>query len=91
MHPVELPIIMFEDNKACRDTLSNPAAHGVTKYIDLRYMHAREYIKKGIIKIQAVSTDDNVADFFTKPLVGEKFERFRAVIMGHTQAYFLTV
>jgi hypothetical protein len=91
MHPVELPIIIYEDNKACRDTLSNPAAHGVTKYIDLRYMHAREYIKKGIIKIQAVSTDDNVADFFTKPLVGEKFERFRSVIMGHTQAYFPTV
>jgi hypothetical protein len=85
---VELPMVVYEDNHACISALSNPAAHGRTRHIHARYMRARELIQEGLIVIHPVATDDNVADYFTKPLSGEKFIKFRSVIMGHTKPFF---
>ena len=30
-----------------------------------------------------IDTDKNIADFLTKPLVGQKFRTFRDAILGH--------
>ena len=46
-------------------------------------MRVREYVTEGLISLHYVRTDENVADFLTKPLVGEKFSYFRAQLMGH--------
>jgi hypothetical protein len=42
----------------------------------------KDRIDKGEIKIEHCPTDDMIADFFTKPLQGQKFIKFRNKIMG---------
>ncbi len=39
-----------------------------TKHLNLKYHHFREEVKKGTISIHHVSTMDQMADIFTKPL-----------------------
>ena len=41
-----------------------------------------DFWKRGGIQIKHCSTDEMVADFFTKPLQGKKFIKFRAFILG---------
>jgi len=55
-----------------------------TKHINMKYHHFREYVKKGIIKILPISTDDQLADIGTKPLAFSKFNKFRELIMKGT-------
>jgi hypothetical protein len=40
-------------------------------------------VEKGNAQIEHCGTDNMVGDFFTKPLQGKKFQRFRNDILGH--------
>ena len=42
----------------------------------------RDYVRDGLLKVFHIGTNDNAADFFTKPLTGEKYIRFRDFLMG---------
>ena len=48
----------------------------------VRYHFIQDRIKKGDIQIEHCGTDKMIANYFTKPLQGRKFEYFRALIMG---------
>lgn len=39
-------------------------------------------VDKGKINIEYCPTDEMVGDFFTKPLQGSKFVKFRSIILG---------
>ena len=43
-------------------------------------------MEEKIVDLQKVSTDDNLADIFTKPLEGPQFVKLRALILGLTAA-----
>ena len=43
----------------------------------VKYHHFRQYIKKKVISIRAIDTNDQQADALTKPLALEKFKKFR--------------
>jgi hypothetical protein len=55
-----------------------------TKHLNIKYHHFREAVKAGDITIYAISTDDELADIFTKPLALMLFNKFRNAIMGWT-------
>ena len=55
----------------------NPVFHDISKHIEIRYFYIRDMMQKGAIKLQYVSTDEQVADVLTKPLSRVKFEYFR--------------
>ena len=55
----------------------NPVFHDRSKHIEIRYFYIRDMMQKGAIKIQYVSTDEQVANVLTKPLSRVKFEHFR--------------
>ena len=74
---------VHEDNLGTIDVLSNAVNNGRTKHIDVRHFWVRELVKTGIIRMQHIDTDKNIADFLTKPLVGQKFRAFRDAILGH--------
>ena len=38
------------------------------------------------LRVPFVRTDDNLADFFTKPMLAKKFHAMRRVIMGEAAA-----
>lgn len=55
----------------------NPAFHGRTKHIDVRFHYIRSLIADGLIVLQYCNTGDQLADIFTKPLSVEKHKAMR--------------
>jgi predicted aldo/keto reductase-like oxidoreductase len=53
----------------------NPVGHSRTKHIDIWYHFLREHQQKGDIKIAYVSTHNQLADIFTKPLDEKTFSK----------------
>ena len=44
--------------------------------MEIQYFYKRDMVQKGAIKLQHVSTDEQVVDVMTKPLSRVKFEYF---------------
>jgi hypothetical protein len=51
--------------------------HDRSKHIEIKYHYVRDMVQKGAVKLQYISTDEQVADVLTKPLSRVKFEYFR--------------
>jgi hypothetical protein len=45
----------------------NPVEHNRTKHIDIRHHFLRDHQQKGYIEVFYVSTENQLADIFTKP------------------------
>jgi hypothetical protein len=54
-----------------------------SRHIDIRYFFIKDRIGLETIDLQHCPTEQMLADFFTKPLQGSLFRKFRDVIMGH--------
>ena len=76
------PVHLSLDNKAAIDSAYNPENHSRTKHIDRRHYFVRELVEEGRLVVPFVSTVDNLADFFTKPLKPSKFFPLRDKIMN---------
>ena len=70
------------DNKSAIDLAYNPEHHSKTKHIERRHYFIRECVENGKLRVPFVPTADNVADFFTKPLMGKHFFLMRDKIMN---------
>jgi hypothetical protein len=57
--------------------VDNPIEHSRTKYIDIRYHFLRDHQQKGDIEIANISTHNQLADIFTKPLDENTFSKLR--------------
>jgi len=64
------------DSTAAIGLVKNPITHSRAKHIDLRFHFIRDEIAKGVISVQHVSGDQNVADIFTKGLSTSKHVEF---------------
>ena len=51
-------------------------------HIDRRHYFIRECVEDGKIRVPFVPSAENLADFFTKPLMGKEFFRLRDRIMN---------
>ena len=69
--------VIFCDNRGCVKLSENPVFHDRSKHIDIKYYYIRDIIQKGVVKLQYISTDEQVAYIFTKPLARVKFAYFR--------------
>ena len=65
------------DNIGAKYLSANPVFHVRTKHIEVDFHFVRERVAQGLLQIQFVSTDDQVADGFTKPLPIRRLESFR--------------
>jgi hypothetical protein len=65
------------DNESAIRMEDNPVEHSRTKHIDIRYHFLRDHQQKGDIKIVYVSTHNQLADIFTKPLDEKTFSKLR--------------
>ena len=55
--------------------------HARSKHIEVHYHFVREKVLlAGVVDLAYVSTEDQVADIFTKPLGTEKLHRFRSLL-----------
>jgi hypothetical protein len=71
------PLSFRCDSKSAIAWTKNPVQHHRTKHIGVKYHFVREKVKEGEIVISHVPTEENIADGFTKPLTGQKFETLK--------------
>ena len=68
-------IPIYCDNQSAIAMTGNPVQHSKTKHISLRYHFIREHVEEGDIELHFVTTDQQLADIFTKPLCEATFTR----------------
>ena len=79
---VDEPTLLFTDSQSARDVACNPEHHDRMKHVLRRYFYVRDMVEKYQLEVPHIPTDDNLADFFTKPLGSKKFYFMRAKIMN---------
>jgi hypothetical protein len=84
--PTLFPSVVHEDNSACLEIASTESKYRPrTKHLCIKWHRFRDKIQNGNIKVQAISTHNQLADALTKPLQGEKFYSIVYRIMGWTR------
>jgi hypothetical protein len=74
------PTLMLVDDSAAVSLLDSGKVDGKTKYLAVHWHCVRERVCTGIIDVKCVSTDQNLAYLFTKPLAAPKLRKFRAAM-----------
>lgn len=77
--------ILFQDNQSAIKLEKNGrmSSGRKTKHMDIRYFWIKDRVQREGIKIEYCPTQMMIADFFTKPLEGKLFKRFRDVVLGY--------
>ena len=65
------------DNESAIRMADNPVERSRTKHIDIRYHFLRDHQQKEDVEIAYVSTHNQLADVFTKPLDEKTFSKLR--------------
>jgi hypothetical protein len=55
-----------------------------TRHMNIKYFYVKDRIDTKEIKIVYTATENMIADFFTKPLQGKQFYKFRDLVMNNT-------
>ena len=78
--------ILFQDNQsAMKIELNGRKSSGKkTKHMDNRYFWIKDRLASEGIEVVYCPTLKMLADFFTKPLQGSLFRKFRDVVLGYT-------
>ena len=71
------PTVIYCDNQSCIQLSENPVFHDRSKHIEIKYHFTRDYVQRGAVSLQYISTDEQVADILTKYLGRVKFVFFR--------------
>jgi hypothetical protein len=66
------------DNESAIRMADNPVEHSRTKHIDIRHHFLRDHQQKGDIEVYHISTENQLADIFTKPLDEKTFCRLHS-------------
>ena len=77
--------MILQDNKLAI-LLEINSWHSYSKriqYINIYYFYIKDLIEQGEVKIDYCPTERMLADFFSKPLQGNLFWKFRDVVLGH--------
>ena len=76
--------IVYQDNKSAILLEKNGvwSCGKRSKHISVRYFFIKDRVDKGELSIDWCSASEMVADYFTKPLQGRLFFKFRQLIMN---------
>jgi hypothetical protein len=76
--------ILYQDNKSAilLEENGKKSSSKRTRAMNIRYFFLTDQIEKGNLVVEYCPTDEMIADYFTKPLVGSKFIKFKRAIMG---------
>ena len=76
--------IVYQDNMSSILLEKNGRASSGkrTRHINIRYFFVTDRVKSGELGIQYCPTEEMIADFFTKPLQGAKFRKFRDLVLN---------
>jgi hypothetical protein len=84
--------IFYQDNQSAIQLEKNGRAScgQKSRYINIRYFFMQDRFESEGISVVYCPTDEMLADFFTKPLQGSLFLKFRPVLLGHCHVNTLT-
>eukprot|EP00253_Pinus_taeda_P023432 PITA_23432 len=71
------PTTLWCDNQSAIQLCKDPVQHQRSKHIELHMHFIRKLIHEHVLEVQYCSTDDQVADIFTKALTEAKFTKLR--------------
>ncbi|XP_019158590.1 PREDICTED: uncharacterized protein LOC109155361 [Ipomoea nil] len=71
------PSTIWCDNLGATYLCANPVFHARTKHVEIDFHFVRDMVASGDLIVNFVSTKDQLADIFTKPLPGPRFAALR--------------
>jgi hypothetical protein len=71
------PTMIYYDNHSCIKLSENPIFHDRSEHIEIRYHFIRNYVQRGAVGLQYISTDEQIANILTKALGKGKLVFFR--------------
>eukprot|EP00253_Pinus_taeda_P014642 PITA_14642 len=74
------PTTLWCDNQSAIQLGKDPVQHQRSKHIELHMHFIRKLIHDHVLEVQYCSTDDQVADIFTKALTEAKFTKLRFMV-----------
>jgi KUP system potassium uptake protein len=76
--------VIYRDNTSSMKLEENGRASSGkrTRHFNIRYFFVTDLIQRKECKLEYCPTDEMIADYFTKPLTGAQFVKFRAIIMN---------
>ena len=80
------PTRLYLDNQSAIAVAYNPEHHSRMKHVERRHYFIRECVEDMKLVVPFVRTDDNLADFFTKPLDASRFFKLRNSIMNYARS-----
>jgi hypothetical protein len=82
-YEVKQNIIMRDNISSMKLEMNGKTSSGKrTRHLDIKYFYITDLIEQKNVTIQYCPTDAMLADYFTKPLTGAKFQKFRQAIMN---------
>ncbi|KAD7116530.1 hypothetical protein E3N88_03798 [Mikania micrantha] len=76
--PIQTVPTLWCDNLGATYLSANPVFHARTKHVEVDFHFVREKVAKRQLSVQFISTDDQIADVFTKPLPSQRFPNLRS-------------
>ncbi len=77
---MDAPVVIYCDNISSILLANNPVYHARTKHIEVHYHFIKEKVLTKEIDLIYVSTENQVADIFTKALGTDKLKNFRKML-----------
>ena len=62
------PTVIYCENQSCIQLFENLVFHDRSKHIEIRYHFIQDYVQRGAVSLQYISTNEQVADILTKSL-----------------------
>jgi hypothetical protein len=71
------PTLIHCDNQSCVKLSENHVFSDKSKHIEIKYHYIQDMVQKGVVELQYISTDEQIANILTKSLSRVKYEYFR--------------